>query len=171
MTFMPRILNLGCGSDTYGTDFVDKYPSREKVIKLDMDNEKLPFKNNIFDEVYFKFVFEHLTNPLFVLKEIRRVLKSGGKLILITDNAGFFGPFGKTHYGGYEKLSPHDDDKHYALFTTHHLENWLFKAGFKNTNVRYWIGERTSSLHKILIKFFSLFTDRMYPNLEVEAYK
>jgi len=28
-----RILNIGCGNDTYGTDFLDLYPKRKEVKK------------------------------------------------------------------------------------------------------------------------------------------
>jgi tRNA G46 methylase TrmB len=38
------------------------------------------------------------------LKESYRVLKRGGKLIITTDNAGFFGIFGRVHHGGYEEV-------------------------------------------------------------------
>ena len=41
MTVKRRVLNVGCGKDTYGTDFVDKYPSRKDVIKYDIDQEGL----------------------------------------------------------------------------------------------------------------------------------
>jgi len=50
-----RILNIGCGNDTYGTDFVDLYPSREEVKRVDLEKEKLPFKKNSFEEIYYSF--------------------------------------------------------------------------------------------------------------------
>src|SRR3972149_5784116 len=99
---MRKILNVGCGNQTYGTHFVDKYPKRKGVIKCDIERGKLPFKSNQFDEVYSRCLFEHLKNPFHVLKEMHRILKPKGRLILITDNAGFWGfhmPMSKTHYG------------------------------------------------------------------------
>jgi len=78
-------LNLCCGNQLYGDVRVDKYPGAANVIA---DVEwGLPFRNDIFDIVYSRFLFEHLRNPGFVLKEMARVMKPGGKLILITDNA------------------------------------------------------------------------------------
>jgi ubiquinone/menaquinone biosynthesis C-methylase UbiE len=47
-----RILNVGCGNDTYGTHFVDLYPTRKEVIKCDVNKERLPFPSNFFDVVY-----------------------------------------------------------------------------------------------------------------------
>jgi ubiquinone/menaquinone biosynthesis C-methylase UbiE len=73
-----KILNVGCGSETYGTHFIDLYPSRKEVIKCDVDKEKIPFPNSYFDEVYCKNIFEHLRNPGHLIEEAHRVLKKGG---------------------------------------------------------------------------------------------
>lgn len=137
-----RILNVGCGNDTYGTDFVDIYPSRNEVIKCDVDKKTLPFKNKVFDEVYCDNLFEHLTNLGFVMSEIHRVLKKGGKLILITDNANYLPHAYKgTHLGGYEKETEETTgkvkDRHYELFTDWHLRNYAMKFGFKNIKTTY----------------------------------
>jgi ubiquinone/menaquinone biosynthesis C-methylase UbiE len=86
-----RILNLGCGSDTYGTDFIDLKKMRKEVIQCNIDKEKLPYGDNTFDEVYFYQVLQFIKNPLFVLKEIHRVLKFKGILNLYTLNKDFLG--------------------------------------------------------------------------------
>lgn len=72
-----RILNVGCGEDTYGTDFIDLYPKRKEVKKVNLQKEKFPFKNKTFDVVYSSFIFEHLLNPQNSLKEMVRVCKKG----------------------------------------------------------------------------------------------
>ena len=128
-----RILNVGSGSSKPGTDFVDLYPSRREVKKCDVSKEKLPYKNNTFDKVFSSFLFEHLTNPNFALKEMVRVLKKGGEIEIHTNNAGWLFYHNskskvKTHYGGYEKGS-REKDKHYALYTFHHLKNHLEIVG------------------------------------------
>lgn len=142
-------MNVGCGRETYGTDFVDLYPSRLGVKKCDVDNEKLPFKTGIFDIVYCKNLFEHLRHPGFALKEMARVLKKKGKLILITDNANYWvWGVGKTHLGGYEE-NPEGgkEDRHYSLFTEWHLKNHFEKVGLKVIKVEYLEEE---FLHKTL---------------------
>ena len=70
-----RVLNVGCGTDNYGTHFVDIYPLRKGVLKCDVSRERLPFRSAFFDEIYCRGLFEHLNNPLFFLRECRRVLK------------------------------------------------------------------------------------------------
>lgn len=128
-----RILNVGCGTETFGTDFVDMYPTRKEVIQCNVDEERLSFPNNIFDIVYSNNLLEHLRNVGFVLDEMVRVLKKGGKLVLITDNASYYlfhlwKPY-SAHYSNYSEHGP--EDKHFALFTTTHLENLMKSVNLK----------------------------------------
>ena len=57
-----------------------------KSISLDVSREILPFSNNHFDLVYMGELIEHLLNPDFSIREIYRVTKSGGKIIITTPN-------------------------------------------------------------------------------------
>jgi SAM-dependent methyltransferase len=54
----------------------------------------LPFRNNTFDGVFVCFVLEHLPDPLGALSELKRVLKPGGKIMVIEGDHGstFFHP-------------------------------------------------------------------------------
>jgi ubiquinone/menaquinone biosynthesis C-methylase UbiE len=118
------------------------YPSSPEVIKCDLNKRKIPFSDNTFDEVYSRFVFEHINNPNKFLKDCIRVLKKKGRLILMTDNAGFWGfhsgRYTKTlsiiHYGGYNR---EDTDLHFAIYTPEHIKNHLKVAGFKIRKIRY----------------------------------
>ena len=121
-----RILNIGCGKDKYGTDFVDVYPSRPEVLKFDADVDRLPYDDNTFEMVYSGNMFEHLTTPSNFFKEVYRVLQPHGELELITDNASFI-LYALNHHR-YEPSK--ENDNHYFLFTEHHLKNWCKKFGF-----------------------------------------
>jgi SAM-dependent methyltransferase len=50
------------------------------------DLTALPFADGEFDVVFSKFVFEHLDRPLATARELRRVTKPGGHLLIHTPN-------------------------------------------------------------------------------------
>jgi len=151
-----KILNVGCGQQTYGTHFLDLYPQRPDVIKCDVENEPFPFKDEYFDEVYSENLFEHLRNPGLVLAEMLRVLKIGGKLALVTDNASFWAYHlgAKTHYGGYEERLGNAEDRHYALYTSWHLENHFRALGLKEVRTKYLLVKEKHSKQP-LVRFVS----------------
>ena len=135
-----RILNIGCGKDfSIGTDFADLYPARDDVKQCDMNKDKLPYEDSMFDEVYSQGMFEHLVNHENFMSEAFRVLKKGGKLTLRTDNASYF-PFHIRLGIAYDHSYPSgygEDDNHYVLFTKTHLLNWAKKFGFAKSQVYY----------------------------------
>jgi ubiquinone/menaquinone biosynthesis C-methylase UbiE len=168
-----RILNIGCGSDSYGTDFVDLYPRRKEVKKFDSDIDNLSYKNNTFDLIICNYLFEHLTNHKHFLEECYRVLKKDGEIYLETDNASWFNFHNlkskyKVHLGGYTFDGEESDDKHYALFTIEHIKNHFKKAGFKDIKVepfrRDKMGWKINLIHSILEK--TRFKLMSYPQIK-----
>jgi len=169
-----NILNVGCGADTYGTHFVDLYPNRPEVRKCKIDQEKLPFPDQYFDEVYSRNLFEHLTNPGFVVKEMTRVLKKDGKLVIITDNASYIGfhlsMFGSNmHSGGYRGMG--NKDRHYALYTLEHLKNFLENVNMKKIDCKYSDGysQWYAKLLKYLIRILA--PKMSYPHIKATGIK
>jgi SAM-dependent methyltransferase len=85
-------LDVGCGSRPYektffagarkyvGTDYLSDR-SRPDVISSAL---QVPFADEAFDTVVSTEVLEHVPDPLRTLREMRRVLKPGGFLILST---------------------------------------------------------------------------------------
>lgn len=91
-----KILDIGCGfnykllleveayiNEGYGIDFKVPELKRGKIktkqIKI---SDKLPFNENSFDFVIMLAVLEHLNCPIEIVKEVERILKPNGKLIL-----------------------------------------------------------------------------------------
>lgn len=145
---MCRILNLGCGESNIGTDRVDKHETSATTMVFDVE-QGLLYANNCFDEIFTQNLFEHLRNPGRFLEECFRVLKQGGKITLVTDNAECtrFYWFG-THTGRYEKK--HEGDRHYSIFTHSHLRNHFEQVGFKVLSISY---VKTDTLGKWLDLF------------------
>jgi len=146
------ILNLGCGSQTYGTHRLDFIKTEATTLVWNLEN-RLPYASNFADKIYSRNLFEHLRNPGFFLDECFRVLKVGGTLELITDNASCirFYIFG-THTGRYEKI--HIGDHHLSIFTKNHLRNHLESAGFLVKELRY---EKTDTLGRFFDSPISAF--------------
>lgn len=67
----------------------EDYKDRVSFINDDIMRSSLP--SNYFDVVIARFVFQHLSYPERALKEIYRVLKPGGKVIIIDVDSGLWG--------------------------------------------------------------------------------
>jgi len=50
--------------------------------------EELPFEGETFDVILCTQVIEHLLDPIQALRELRRVLRTGGVLLITTDHRG-----------------------------------------------------------------------------------
>lgn len=76
-------LNLGCGKD-----IKDGYVNLDSVklpgvdIIFDINKPHLPFKDNTFEEIYCSHVLEHVNDLAKTMKELKRISKSGGKIII-----------------------------------------------------------------------------------------
>ena len=95
-----RILDVGCGNgnlftllpdgkyELYGVDFsknmIDeaKMNCKTQATFSVADAESLPFDDDSFDMIVCNASFHHYTRPDDVLKEMRRVLKPSGKLLI-----------------------------------------------------------------------------------------
>lgn len=125
---MKRILNLGCGNDTYGTDRVDFVKTSATTQVYDLE-KKLPFSDETFDEVYCKSVLEHIRNLKTFIEEIYRVLKTGGRIYIRTDHSGYLPAhlFSKHEHNKCLHYRYQDsEDKHYHHFVESHLK-YLFR--------------------------------------------
>jgi len=66
---------------------VDIVKNSNVDVKGDLNRFPYPFKNNSFDTIVAGEIIEHLKEPCRFLKEIKRILKKNGKLILTTPNS------------------------------------------------------------------------------------
>lgn len=92
----PDLLDIGCGWEAklliqlephirsgVGVDFKAPNIKTDKLETYSVHlSDALPFKNCSFDVVTMLAVLEHLDEPVEILKEIERVLRPGGRLML-----------------------------------------------------------------------------------------
>jgi ubiquinone/menaquinone biosynthesis C-methylase UbiE len=77
-----KIKNTGC----IGIDYAQPYANtgKDKVdIPCDVMNEPIPVPDNTFDYVYSSHLIEDFEDTTAALKEFIRILKPGGRLILV----------------------------------------------------------------------------------------
>jgi SAM-dependent methyltransferase len=76
-------LNLGCGENKkHGYINIDRNPLVKPDIIHDLSVIPYPFSDNCFDLIEAFHILEHLHEPFLVMKELYRILKPGGKLII-----------------------------------------------------------------------------------------
>ncbi len=71
--------------------FAEKMHAENTDFKVE-NAEKTSFKKNSFDICVMNDVFEHLSNPEKVLKEVHRILKNGGKVFI--NSPPYYHPYG-----------------------------------------------------------------------------
>ena len=89
-----KMMDFGCGSKPYqslfvnageyiGVDYAGEGHSHEnEQIDIFYDGKIIPFPDNTFDSILASEVLEHVFNLEEILKELFRVLKPGGKVLI-----------------------------------------------------------------------------------------
>ena len=77
---------IGIDSNRYALKQAEKLDFDKLIWVSDFTKDKLPMGNESIDLVVCKDVLEHLIDPAFLVKEISRVLKTDGHLLLHVPN-------------------------------------------------------------------------------------
>ena len=141
-----KLLDVGCGNGQFlrqmrdrGWEVAGVEPDPKAVqfaceeYGLDIRQGALAdagFLDNTFDAVTLSHVIEHVPDPVGLLKECRRVLKPGGKLVLTTPNIDSLGHmrFGLDWRG----LEP---PRHFQIYSKSSLSITAVKSGFKSFEI------------------------------------
>lgn len=113
-------LNIGAGStETKIPQCVELEYSIHRNTAIVGDAHCLPFKDEVFDTVVSFNTFEHLYDPFGAAKEILRVLKPGGKVVIHT---AFLQPL-------------HEEPWHYYNATKYGVLKWFSKFDIETCKV------------------------------------
>ncbi|MEM7199739.1 MAG: class I SAM-dependent methyltransferase [Planctomycetota bacterium] len=153
-----------------------------QVAKCDVEREPVPFAADTFDYVLFNELFEHLRiNPIFTMREVHRVLRPGGTLILSTPNLRSFRGVrnlllhNQGHaasadvYRQYEKLETLGHMGHVREYTTKEVGDFLIRIGFGIDKIVYRGGHGrgvtgwAERLAPSMRPFFAVFARKVAP--------
>jgi SAM-dependent methyltransferase len=108
-----RELDLGCGNNkAEGSIGVDIFPGSAADLLCDLDHYPLPFRNNVFDSVVSKQVFEHLRDVEALLRDIRRICRDGARVRVFVPHFSCFYSYGDPSHRrtfsvfAFDKLAP-----------------------------------------------------------------
>ena len=141
-----RLLDVGCGSgdmlmrtqklgwNVQGLDFdpqaVEAACKKGLNVKLGSFSEQ-DFTSDSFDVVTMSHVFEHVHDPVALLEFCKRVLKPGGRLILVTPNNESL-----LHNIYRKNWKPLEPPRHLYLFNSATLATLAKRAGFSDVAVK-----------------------------------
>jgi len=116
------------------------YNNRYELKQMDATN--LEFEGNIFDGAFLCWILEHVTNPLQVLSEVRRVLRSGARIYIteVMNHSFFLEPYSPHVWKYWMAFNDFQYEKAGDPFIGAKLGNFLGSLGFQNitTRVKTW---------------------------------
>lgn len=144
-----RILDVGCG-DGFHLGLLRRFGNKNWTLEgVDLDKravkaatesglkvhlgsvQELELPAESYDLVFMIQTIEHVEKPDEVLNSIYKLLRKGGRLVIVTDNTGSidFNWFKRGHWGGYHF------PRHWNLFNRKSLSQLAENTGFEVENL------------------------------------
>jgi SAM-dependent methyltransferase len=121
-----KMMDFGCGQKPYrslftvseyiGVDYENPgHPHVNESIDVYYDGKTLPFEDNSFDAIFTSEVFEHIFNLPEIIRELHRVLRPGGQILLTC-------PFA---------FCEHEQPNDFARYSSFAIRHLVESAGFE----------------------------------------
>ena len=142
-----KLLDVGCGTgnflrkmkkynmNCYGVepnDFDKKNAKKHKLKIFHGTLTQAKYQENYFDLITINHVLEHVNNPTRILKELRRILKPNGTIIIRVPQIDSL-----AHQLFKEYWVHLDIPRHLYHYSTTTLKKYAKKTGFKIENISY----------------------------------
>jgi len=167
-----KILDVGCGSYgiinyigrqacKYGLDslidfYLLNFKMPDTINWIKGRGEDIPFKNECFDIIFTTNTLDHVEQPGRLLREVSRVAKKGGFLILTVN---CYGPLHRLYRKMREKLG-RGDEPHPFSFSPRGVKKLLKESGFtllfltktneKNAIKKWGLDKKKMAMAKII---------------------
>lgn len=188
-----RIVDVGCG-DGFHLELLRDFGRKTWHIEgVDIDEravtiaekkglhvhhgflENLNLPENTYDLAFLIQTIEHVASPLELINNVRRILRPGGRIVIVTDNTASldFKLFKKRHWGGYhfprhwnlfdrptiQRLAAKTDMEVDKLNTQVSPVNWVYSVrnSLADRNAPAWLVECFSLKSIVSLSFFTIF--------------
>ena len=153
---MARILDVGCGRNKYaGAIGIDRNPATRADVLCDLNRPPYPFADGSFDEIRAVHVVEHVEDVIALVEELHRLLRLGGRLLVVTphytDFASFCDPTHRWHLNSFS----------FRYFTEPYTYDYYSPVRFREVSVRIvmprlwrWLGLQWVLNHSRLLRRF-----------------
>lgn len=168
--------------NSHALDYTDKLIKipEQKVDIVNLSLCKLPYDDNSFDAVTITEVIEHLENYRCILREINRILKPRGLIVVSTPNIlnlksrfrfllnGFYNLFGPLPANTTEI---HSANGHITPISLYYLTHSLLESGFKKIEASIDKKQKTSFSLLIPMIPFIIIGKNLFKTKEKIKYK
>lgn len=134
------------------------------------DAAHLPCASGSFDGAFVCWFLEHVPNPIDILREIRRVLKPGARLVCneVQNASLHIHPFEPAILSFWARFNQHQREIGGDPFIGGHLESHLRSAGFRNIQARmktYFFDDRAPAEREEFSRYWETLTLSGAPGL------
>jgi len=139
-----NLLDLGCGDGSF-VKFLNQLKFNAvgvDIEEVNLEKDKTKFLENSFDNILLNSVVEHISNIDHLFTEIRRILKPGGNLIIVTPNFS------------YDFKNFYNDPTHIRPFTHTSMLKILQIYKFNNIIIKPWTTKYKRIINLISFPFF-----------------